>query len=439
MAKKEFNKKVFMGKFLAILILGIVLGISYLFSAQIESFLGIGKKASGFATATELQDSDLTVHYLDVGQGDSTLILLPDETVMLIDAGTSSEGKNVVSYIKDLGISTIDYFIVTHSDSDHCGGAFRILDEFVVKNIYRPFQIAVDDNGKAIKDDKGNLIEELGYYLDVYSNISKVDTDTYGKFIEYVYDEAEESDANVIVSHDGLTIHSKDVSKPFSFEFFAPKVISTISVDTMKAPHTTGFPVKTYTGSDAHVKNSSSPIMLLEYNEKSFLFSGDATDDVELDFVNSLEFDLDEKQRFIDVDVFQAGHHGSNTSNTEELLKLTTPDYVVVSCGEGNDYGHPHSEFIDRVNDYSHSTDDYLLRTDISENIVFGFNTEGKLVYAAVAGGQGVTIYWYQIAIGLFVVLSITIICVKVTKNKKATAKRFVKKTKQVSKVYKNR
>ena len=77
MAKKEFNKKVFMGKFLAILILGIVLGISYLFSAQIESFLGIGKKASGFATATELQDSDLTVHYLDVGQGDSTLILLP--------------------------------------------------------------------------------------------------------------------------------------------------------------------------------------------------------------------------------------------------------------------------------------------------------------------------------------------------------------------------
>lgn len=439
MAKKEFNKRVFMGKFLAILILGIVLGISYLFSAQIESFLGIGKKESGFATATEIQESELTVHYLDVGQGDSTLILLPDDTVMLIDAGTSSEGKKVVSYIKDLGITTIDYFIVTHSDADHVGGAYRILEEFEVKEIYRPFQIAVDDNGKAIKDKNGNVIEELGYYLDIYSNISKVDTDTYAKFIEYVYKEAKEGGAKVIVSHDGYRISSTDASKPFNFEFFAPKMISTISVDTMKAPHTSGYPVKTYTGTDAHIKNSSSPIMLLEYNEKSFLFSGDATDDVELDFVNSLEFDLDEKQRLIDVDVFQAGHHGSNTSNTKELLDLTTPDYVVVSCGEENDYGHPHAEFLDRVNAYSHSTDDYLLRTDVSENIVFGFNPEGNLVYVAITSGQGITVYWYQIAIGLFVVLSITIICVKFTKNKKATAKRFVKKTKQVSKVYKSR
>ena len=44
MAKKEFNKKVFMGKFLAILVLGIILGVSYFFSAPIERFLGIGKK-----------------------------------------------------------------------------------------------------------------------------------------------------------------------------------------------------------------------------------------------------------------------------------------------------------------------------------------------------------------------------------------------------------
>ena len=94
-------------------------------------------------------------------------------------------------------------------------------------------------------------------------------------------------------------------------------------------------------------------------------------------------------------------------------------------------------EFIAKVNGYNHSTADYLLRTDLMSNIVFGFDNENKLVYTAFAKGEGgVTIYWWQIALGLFVILTIIIISVKVTKNKKATAKRVVSKSRQVSKLY---
>ena len=103
--KKTVNKKVVMGKFLSILIIGIILGVSCLFSTKIETLLGIGKKDSGFATATEIQNSDLVINYLDVGQGDSTFICLPDGTTMLIDAGTSSAAKDVVSYIKNMNIN----------------------------------------------------------------------------------------------------------------------------------------------------------------------------------------------------------------------------------------------------------------------------------------------------------------------------------------------
>ena len=166
------------------------------------------------------------------------------------------------------------------------------------------------------------------------------------------------------------------------------------------------------------------------------MFTGDAGTAVEEDLISSLT--TEERARFTDIDVYQAGHHGANNSNAQDFITLTTPDYVVVSAGKDNKYGHPTPEFIEKINGYNHSSLDYLLRTDVSGNIVFGFNSENKLVYAAFEkGGLGVTIYWWEIALGLFVVLTIIVISVKVTTNKKATAKRAVKKTRQVTRLYK--
>ena len=77
-----------------------------------------------------------TIHFLDVGQGDSTLFSLPSGEIILVDAGDSSAGLKVTGYLKDLGISRIDHLIFTHLHDDHIGGIFMVMKEFDVINIY---------------------------------------------------------------------------------------------------------------------------------------------------------------------------------------------------------------------------------------------------------------------------------------------------------------
>lgn len=67
--------------------------------------------------ATKLSE-DLEVHFIDVGQGDATLIINNDET-LLIDAGNNSKGTVVQNYIRKQGITELDYVIGTHADADH--------------------------------------------------------------------------------------------------------------------------------------------------------------------------------------------------------------------------------------------------------------------------------------------------------------------------------
>ncbi|WP_028829145.1 ComEC/Rec2 family competence protein [Proteocatella sphenisci] len=82
--------------------------------------------------------TDLEMHFIDVGQGDSTLILTPDGYTMLIDAGDNTQGKNVVSYIRSLGINKIDVLVGTHPDADHVGGIDDIIKSFEIGDFYMP-------------------------------------------------------------------------------------------------------------------------------------------------------------------------------------------------------------------------------------------------------------------------------------------------------------
>lgn len=80
----------------------------------------------------------LIVHYIDVGQGDSTFIEFPNSETMLIDAGESEYGNVVTSYIKSLGYSKIDYLIGTHPHSDHIGGLKAVVNSFDLGKVYMP-------------------------------------------------------------------------------------------------------------------------------------------------------------------------------------------------------------------------------------------------------------------------------------------------------------
>ncbi|GAB6100667.1 hypothetical protein JCM16358_25460 [Halanaerocella petrolearia] len=80
----------------------------------------------------------LKIHFIDVGQGDATLIQLPNQETMLIDAGENEQGPKVVNYLREQEIKKIDYLIGTHPHSDHIGGLDNVIYSFKIGQIYLP-------------------------------------------------------------------------------------------------------------------------------------------------------------------------------------------------------------------------------------------------------------------------------------------------------------
>ena len=106
--------------------------------------------------------------------------------------------------------------------------------------------------------------------------------------------------------------------------------------------------------------NEASLIIHATYGNRSFLLTGDAEKKGESDL---LKYYGDQ----IKCDVFSAGHHGSNTSNSVELLNAAKPTYVVISCGKDNSFGHPHEEALNAFE----SIGAIIFRTDKDGSIVF--------------------------------------------------------------------
>lgn len=80
--------------------------------------------------------NDVIIHFIDVGQGDSTFIQSGNGDSVLIDAGSPEGGLKVVSYLQELGVERIDHLIFTHAHDDHMGGIFHVASAFDVRNYY---------------------------------------------------------------------------------------------------------------------------------------------------------------------------------------------------------------------------------------------------------------------------------------------------------------
>lgn len=94
--------------------------------------------ADSTSPTTEAAAKLLKVHYIDVGQGDSIFIELPDKRSVLIDAGESDTSNTIISTIKAAKEDTLDYVVATHPHSDHIGGMNAVLKSFQVKSVYMP-------------------------------------------------------------------------------------------------------------------------------------------------------------------------------------------------------------------------------------------------------------------------------------------------------------
>ena len=112
--------------------------------------------------------------------------------------------------------------------------------------------------------------------------------------------------------------------------------------------------------------NNYSSVMRVTYGSSSFLFTGDAEEPVEDAIIGSGED--------IDCDVLKAGHHGSSTSSSMQLLEAVTPDTAIISVGKNNDFGHPSKAVLNSLQ----SMDVQIYRTDIDGTVIL--ESDGKRI-----------------------------------------------------------
>lgn len=294
---------------------------------------------------------ELRVHFLDVGQGDCCIIEFPDGKNMIIDAGDNkSYVKNKIKTYVDDNIKRVnegkvvfDYAIMTHSDSDHIGSFEVVYNNYDVKTTYRPNQKAINKKDDTYADPASLSTGDSGFWG---NKVGEKDTATYRNMLKLAYEKSENvivtnpySDTQNCIKYDG-----EDIYKKYEFNFYSP--LSPYYSDN----------------------NNYSSIIVLSYQGKNIVLTGDAEKENEEEFVNAATQGIGRYAIFKDfgADVIKLGHHGSKTSTSEAYLNIVTKNsdrskvFAIVSAGAGNKYNHPHQETLDRLKKFGFSEDRIL-------------------------------------------------------------------------------
>lgn len=111
-------------------------------------------------------------------------------------------------------------------------------------------------------------------------------------------------------------------------------------------------------------ENNTSMAVKVCYGDFTALYTGDTETDLEHELLSRAD---------INSDILKVGHHGSRNASSEEFIDAVSPTYSVISCGEGNLYGHPHAETLERL------SDSRVLRTDTLGDIRFRVRKDGEV------------------------------------------------------------
>ena len=255
-------------------------------NSQGSSASSASSSGAAKSSAVAQAGKDVTIKMLNVGQGDSILIQTAEQTV-LIDTSDVDERDKFKRELDKAGVKKIDKVILTHPHADHIGGMDVLLKDYQVGEVY--------DNGMP---STSKLY--IGYMKQLKS-----------KNIKHT----------ALKAGDVL-----DFGGGVSFKVFYPTK-ELVEKGTQK-----GY---------KHDPNNESVVGKLTYGDFSMLFTGDAEQPVEEQLLKSDAKDLKST-------ILKSPHHGSSTSSSVPYLKAVWPEAVLISCGKGNDYGHPHTDVLAR-------------------------------------------------------------------------------------------
>jgi competence protein ComEC len=261
-------------------------------------------------------DFKLKIYFVDVQQGDCTLIRTPYGKNIIIDGGEGNSekydyGEKVVyPYLLDRRIKKIDYLVASHADSDHMGGLIYILENMKVNHILI-----------GIQPQNSKQLEKLIYI-------------------------ANKKNVKIVTLKHGDEI----------------KIDKDVKIQVL-------FPVKNNLISENSLNNNSL-VFKLQYNKFSMMFTGDIEKIAENELVNLYEHNTS----VIKTTILKIAHHGSNSSSSKEFLEIVSPQIAVIGVGKDNKYGHPSEDVLLRLKNYGTK----IYRTDESGEIEIEVKKNGK-------------------------------------------------------------
>jgi competence protein ComEC len=237
--------------------------------------------------APQFRSGSAEITAIDVGQGDSILVVSPDGRTLLIDGGgpvggarsdSFDTGEDVVSpYLWSRGITRLDAIALTHAHSDHLGGLSSVMANF------RPRELWIGTN--PLISSYRNLLQQAAVQ--------------------------------------GVVLMHHSAGDQFEFGQLHVNVLS---------PEAGYVPL-------SQAKNDDSLVMEINYRSTSALLAGDMEKKVERNIAPHTHHS----------DLLKVAHHGSGTSTTPELLAAVHPEFAVISVGYHSIYGHPKADVLARL------------------------------------------------------------------------------------------
>jgi competence protein ComEC len=228
---------------------------------------------------------------MDVGQGESTLLISPTSQKILFDTGPTSEywdsgTKVIYPVLLELGISNLDKVILSHPHSDHVGGIFSLMNQVTIDSIFLP----------AVK---------VSYFWQ---------------------DSLLHSFARKGISYRCIQMGDQIKIDPVSrIYILAP------AEEQLCPPDVSGKSL-----------NNTSLVCLVKISGTTILFTGDTESDREVDLLRW--------NSFLKADVLKVGHHGSNSSSSLQFLQKIDPQLALIPVGKDNKFDHPSPEVLGRLN-----------------------------------------------------------------------------------------